>query len=245
MPDGRRHAPFPVGTRRKVSMSKKMMLLATALTALAFAALPAMASAGTPQTHCPSVSGSTCSFSGTSSSFVELSRTANSLKIHCSQTTTSGTMSTSGGSVQFLFHGCTDNLFGLPATTSGQSSGTITTTLLSYDNIYATDDKTKPAVLITPNAGHFASFSTAAGATVVSGNGVIGTLTSPGCGATAASVALSFTQSSNGHQAHKQSTGTGTIFDLTGTVAGAASTSAQVGSGTAAITGGSVTVTCV
>jgi hypothetical protein len=228
-------------------MNKKMMLLATALTALAFAALPAVASAGTPQTHCPTVSGSHCTFSGTSSSFVELSRTANSLKIHCSQTTTTGTMTTSGGSVQFLYHGCTDNLFGLPATTSGQSSGTITTTLLPYDNIYTGDNKTAPGVLITPGAGtsHFASYSFAPGATVVSGNGVIGTLTSPGCGGTAASVALSFTQSSNGHQTHKQITGTGTIFDLTATVGGAASTFAQVRNGTAAITGGSVTVTCV
>jgi len=42
-------------------MSKKLMLLAAALTALAFAALLAVASGGEPQAHCPNGAAS-CSF---------------------------------------------------------------------------------------------------------------------------------------------------------------------------------------
>lgn len=221
-----------------------MMLLATALTALAFAALPAMASAGTPQIHCPGTSGTHCEFSGTTSSKVELTKTSTSLAVHCSQTTVSGTITTSEGTVRFQFHNCTDNLFGLPCTTSGQSSGTITTTLLPYDNIYTTDNNTSPGVLVTPATGssHFASFTCANGANVVSGNGVIGSLSSPACGAESASLTLGFTASSKGHQTHKQITNTGTIYDLTSE----GLTASQVGSGTVTIVGGgNFSVTCV
>ena len=234
-------------------MSKKMMLLATALAALAFAALPAVASAGTPQTHCPTVSGSTCTFEGTSSSVVHLTVTISSaLSVTCTQTTTTGTMGTSGGSAQFVFHGCFESLFGTSCTTAGQSTGTIVTTLLPYDNIYPTDnDKSKPGVLITPNSSispnHFASFSCpGSGSITVSGNGVIGTLTKPVCGATGPEITLDFEQSVSGHQKHKQITGTGTIFDLTSSTPFGPSTAAQIAEGSAKIAGGgSVTVTCV
>src|SRR5690242_16396911 len=209
-----------------------------------------MASAGTPQTHCPSVSGSTCSFEGTTSTLVQLTITASSsLKVTCSQTTTTGTMGTTGGSVRFLFHECKEDLFGTKCTTAGQSTeGTITTTLLPYDNIYTTANKTSPGVLVTPAAGtsHFASFScSGTGAITVSGNGVIGSLSAPACGGTAAAVTLGFTQSVSGHQTHKQITGTGTIFDLTSNSLLGPSTAAQVGTGSASIVGGSVTLTCV
>jgi hypothetical protein len=222
-------------------MSKKMMLLATALAALAFAALPAVASAGTPETHCPGGVAS-CNITITGGK-AELSKTSTSLKVICSSSSGSGVMGTKGGSIALTFHGCGDNLFGLPCTSSGSSSGTIKTTTLPYDNIYTTDNKSTPGVLITPAAGssHFASFSCAAGLNVVSGNGVIGSLSTPGCGGSAASLTLGFTQSSNGHQTHKQVTGTGTIFDLTSE----SSTAAQVGSGTVSVVGGgNVSVTC-
>lgn len=224
-------------------MSKKMMLLATALTALAFAALPAVASAGEPQTHC-GPSGSGCVISIHSSNPAELSKTGTSLKIICSTTTGAGEVGTTTGSIELTFHECTDNLFHLPCTTSGQSSKTITTEPLTYHNIYPTKDKTKPGVLITPNAtsGSFAHFSCADGTHRVTGSGVIGTMTSPepACNSNGASITLKFEQSVNGHQKHKQITGTGAIYDLHE----GSTTAAQVGTGTITPTSGSISVTC-
>jgi hypothetical protein len=226
-------------------MSKKMMLLATALTALAFAALPAVASAGTPETHCSGSPSPTCEIE-ISGGAAELTRTANALKIQCSSMTGTGVMSTTGGSIALTFHGCKESLFKTTCSTSSTSApGTIVVTNLPYDNIYTTDNKTSPGVLVTPTAStsHFASFTCINGSHTVSGNGVIGSLSAPKCGEAAASLTLGFTQASQGHQTHKQITGTGTIYDLEE----GGSTAAQVGSGTVKVTGGtpgSISVTC-
>jgi hypothetical protein len=223
-------------------MSKKMMLLATALTALAFAALPAVASAGTPETHCPGGS-PTCNISIASSTSSELSRTANSQGIACSSFSGSGVMGTTGGSMALTFHGCKETLFKSSCGTSAAGTGTIIFTSLPYDNIYTTDNKTSPGMLVTPAAGssHFTSFKCLDGTHTVSGNGLIGSLSAPACGGSSASLTLSFTQASKGHQTHKQITGTGTVFDLEES----GSTAAQSGTGTVQATGGGeFTITC-
>ena len=59
------------------------------------------------------------------------------------------------------------------------------------------------------------TFKCGDGTHVVSGNGLIGSLTAPFCNGTATTLTLSFSQSSKGHQTHRQITGTGAIFDLT------------------------------
>jgi hypothetical protein len=195
-------------------MNKKMMLLATALTALAFAALPAVASAGTPETHCPGGSAS-CAIE-ISGGISEWTRTSNSLHIECTGLAGTGTMGTTGGTIVLSFSGCKEEFFGKCGTVSS-GSGVITTTTLPYDNVYTADNKTSPGVLITPAAGtsHLMTFKCGDGTHVVSGNGLIGSLSAPFCGSSAATLGLSFSQSSKGHQTHRQITGTGAIFDLT------------------------------
>lgn len=85
------------------------------------------------------------------------------------------------GTIQFTFHGCKSS--GTNCTTTGQSTGTITTTTLPFHLVTVEHETgTTPAVLITPNNGHYATFKCAFGlvTAVVSGNGVIGKLTAPG-----------------------------------------------------------------
>jgi len=226
-------------------MSKKMMLLATALTALAFAALPAVASAGTPQIHCPS--GSTCSAT-LSGGHGELTKTGGFASVTCTSTTGTATIGTEGGTMQLLFHGCKDSVFGAACTTSGQTSGTITTKVLPYDNTYLTAGKTVPGVLVTPEGGGgpekfgtFATFSCIDGNHTVTGNGVMGRLET-GCNSPQASLPIQFEQTQAGHQTHKQITGTGAIYDLTD----GSATAAMNTTGTATATGGgNFTITCV
>lgn len=223
-------------------MSKKLMMLAAgALTALAFAALPAVASAGTPQVHCPEKK-ATCSFTIAGVN-PELKRT-DGLQVGCSSVTGSGVLNTTGATgVSMTFHGCKETIFNTACTTSGQSSGTIKTGTLSADNIYTTDNKTSPGILMTPPAGgHFATFSCIDGTHTIDGPGIIGSLTAPACGGSAGSATLNFGQSSNGHQTHKQITGTGAIFDLTD----GGTTASMVGTGTITPSpAGTLSITCV
>jgi hypothetical protein len=223
-------------------MSKTTMLLATALTALAFAALPALASAGTPETHCPEGAAS-CTIQIVGGA-ANLTRTANSLKVECSTMTGTGTMGTTGGSITLTFHGCTDSLIKGPCGTSSSGTGTILTTILPYDNIYTTDNKTSPGLLLTPSAGtsHITTVKCLDGHHTLTGNGFIGSINAPACGNSAGSLTVGFTQSSPGHQTHKQVTGTGTVFDLEE----GGSTAALVASFTVkAANGGSISLTCV
>ncbi|HYH53191.1 MAG TPA: hypothetical protein VD761_03590 [Solirubrobacterales bacterium] len=223
-------------------MKQKLMLLATgALTALAFAALPAAASAGTPEVHCPNGAAS-CAIS-IAGGHSELTKTNSFVKVTCTSTTGTGSLNTTGGTIQLTFHGCKESVFGTSCTTAGQSSGTIKTTVLPVDNRYVTAGKTAPGVLITPASGssHFATFNCIDGTHVVTGNGVMGILTT-GCASPQAALKLKFSQSSAGHQLHKQVTGSGTIFDLHE----GANTAAMVAEGSVTPTGGgSFTVTCV
>jgi len=223
-------------------MSKKLMLLAAgALTALAIAALPAVASAGTPQTHCPNGAAS-CSFT-VSAPPSEL-WTTSGIGFKCTSVTGAGAMNTTGGSLQLSFNGCAETVFGTECHSSGQPNGTITMTALRYDNTYVTDGKTVPGVLVTPNSGHFATFW-CLGTTQkseFSGNGVIARLTSPACGASSNTYGLVFEQSAKGHQTHRQITGTGTIFDL---ATNGTTTSLESLTATLTIVAGAASLTCL
>jgi len=157
-------------------MKNKMMLLAAAaVAALAFAALPALASAN------PTIDLSGSGHFTASGGAAHL-RTA-STSVNCTSTTGTGDFTSStGGNVQFLFHGCTESVFGTACTTSGQPSGTIQTESQPFELVTAKGSG-DPATLITPAAnGRFASFSCFGGFIniVVTGNGVIGAITAPG-----------------------------------------------------------------
>jgi len=222
-------------------MSKKMMLLATALTALAFAALPAVASAGTPEVHCPN-GASECTITITGG-HGELTKTGGFASVTCTSTTGSGKLGTTTGTMSLLFHGCKDTVFGASCTTSGLTSGTIETTALTFHTTYLTAGKTVPGVLITPNevTKVFAHFSCIDGNHTVEGNGIMGRLES-GCTSPQATLNIQFEQSQAGHPLHKQITGTGTIYDLTD---GGATAAMKATGSVTATGGGSFTVTCV
>jgi hypothetical protein len=168
--------------------------------------------------------------------------------VECSSVGGSGSYSTTTtGSIHLSFTGCRDAGTGVTCTSSGSASGTITTTALTFHNIYVTHAGTKgAAVLITPNAGHFATFDCKIfgfGPTVkVGGTGVIGTVEScePG-----KSFGINFQESAPGTQTHTTPTNTLGHYDLTSSRDGAAPvTASQVGTGTVSFTQ-TVTPTCV
>jgi hypothetical protein len=216
-------------------MNKKMMLLALAAVSAAMFALPAVASAGAPEVECGGVvCGNFTAHGGTGT----LAST-NGLAVECTGNTAEGKYETkTTGSIKLVFTGCRDEIFNVPCSNTA-TSGKIETTVLSFHSIYTTDNKTTPGTLVTPNGTHFATF-TCGFKFEVTGNGIIGSLTSPACGKASKSYTLSFTQASKGHQTHKQITGTGTIYDLNTN----GSTSSQVSVGTVTF-GSEATLTCV
>jgi len=226
-------------------MNRTTMLLVTALSALAFAVLPGAAFAGTPLTHCDDA-GSTCfHFDEGKTSTIS---TTSGLTVTCTSLSGSGTMGTTGGTIQLTLNGCKESVFGSNCNSTGQASGTILTTALSYDNTYVTDKSVfepqpLPGVLITPaEKEHFMTFTCAGGISKneITGNGVMARLTTPACGATASQFVLSFAITAHGQQKYRQITATGTSFDLkdNGTTAAlAAEVTAKVPAG--------VVLTCV
>jgi hypothetical protein len=132
-------------------MSKKLMLLAAgALTALAFAALPAVASAGEWKMDCPE-NKETCSFSS-SGGHAEL-RALNEPTITCTANTGGGTIAKGGltGTFEITFTGCKATLFfTFECHTSGATSGVIKVASSTSHNVYLEDNKTKPGILVTP-----------------------------------------------------------------------------------------------
>lgn len=226
---------------------KTMLLAAAALSVLAFTALPAIASAS----HVPWTSGlpANAPFSGTSSNVATLFGPVN---VKCTETggvpsiTTNGIFETPDtGSVKFLFHNCREQVFNTTCTSTGQPSGTIETTTLQFHNVYLKpkaggDTHERPGVLITPNAGHFATFSCLGGLTtaVVSGNGILGTVTNPKVGETSKSLTINVSATAEG-QEHTEDH-TGNKYGLEVSVNGGAKSPAyeNAGSGIATLAGG-------
>jgi hypothetical protein len=197
----------PPGPARRKKMIRKSML-AVCAAALAFAALPALASAveiSDPEAHF-TVDGATA-----------LLETASGTEVHCKTVEgvegVTGTGQFSGnkkGSVKFTFHNCRGPL-NITCNSSEQPSGTIETTTLPFTLETVNGN---PAVLIKPNEGHFVSFHCSAFAGIeVTGNGIIGTITSPGIGEASTEATVSFEQS-EGTQAHRFVDGDETEYDL-------------------------------
>jgi len=217
-------------------MSKKLMVLAAgALAALAFTALPSIASAGEFEHHCTTTGGvaqpCTLTIEGGAA---ELVNTAGE-GISCTSVTGTGSASTTGttGAALLTFKGCRENItiFKFTCTSTG-TAGEIKTNELVSHNIYIDPSKTTPGLLLT---GVNVTFNCAGFAKkTVTGN-VIGHLTSPNCSSAVTSMGISFEKSSNGNQKYKQVTTTGTIFDLISnndTEGGVYLTSSQAGTGT-------------
>lgn len=178
-------------------MNLKRILITAIAAAFAFAALPAVASAVTVDYESEEDLG----FSVEGENAVL--ETASGTKVTCSTVTATEaylTKNTNSGHIQLLFHGCKGPL-GVNCTTPGQSTGTITTTTLEF-HLGVLPGGGKPLILITSNSGHFASFKCSFLASiVVTGNGIIGEVSSPGFDKASSTGTINY-EASEGEQAH-------------------------------------------
>jgi hypothetical protein len=225
-------------THERQSMKNKMMRLGLgAMVALAFAALPAVASAGEPEVTC---GGAVCGAFTTHGGQATLATTSGTSVI-CTSNTGSGKYTTkTTGELNLTFSGCKDEVFGAACTTPGQASGFIKTGISVFHNIMIDSTAQAPpsgtaGVLITNPVGGvpYTTFNCLGFLHIeVSGN-IIGHLESPACGSSSKEHKLVFANNGTlGHQKYMQVTTTGTLFDLTSKVnGGAPSTSSMDATG--------------
>jgi len=222
-------------------MNKKMLMLALTAISAALFALPAVASAGAPEVDLSK--GGHFTVAGGHS---ELKTVGNKVTTCTSTTGTGEWLNKTTGSLQLTFHGCKELTLGTTCKTT--SGDTITADNLTFHTIYTTDNKTSPGILITPpNGAPFATFTCAGGLIhiVVTGNGIIGSITQPPCGGTSNTATLNFSQT-NGVQQHRQITGTGGLFTLSSDLNGGAAEHAGMNAeATMTLTEGAGTLTCV
>jgi hypothetical protein len=207
-------------------MVKKMSLLA-ALAALALAAIPANASAGTPEVHC---GGTACGAFTVTGGLTEWSIAGFPTTFCTSITGTGNYTSKTGGTITLASHGCRDNAVTDACTTAAQPTGTVVLGPYEFENIYLTDDKTKPGILITNVNASYVCFTTI----VTLKGSLIGELEGGCPGSAQTDLKLSFERTVEGSQRYMQSTGTGTLFDLQnsfGTEALAATGTVSFGAG--------------
>jgi hypothetical protein len=198
---GRGSAAGPNSNTKGTIMSKKMMLLALAVAALF--ALPSTASA--QEIHWSRVT----SFSG--SGGAGSIAAANEPKISCTGTAMSGSFnagSSTTGSVSLTFTGCSAEFLGIKGNcnTVGDASGTVTSSAVFH---LITTSTSKPGFLLTPATHTYVcvGFSRI----LFTGNGIIGTITSPACGAKSKTMTLSFKQAGGTQEDLEY---TGTKYDL-------------------------------
>jgi hypothetical protein len=225
---------------------KKLML--GALAALwAMLALPALASA-TPAHISPAPEGGFSIHGGAS----ELSRVAGGSTTGTT-TTGSGTFeNTTTGKIKLTFHGVKSSI-ATNCETLGQPTGTVTTTELTFHLVMLAANT--PGILITGNettigvktAGegpwghHFFDYTCGVFIPTVQwrGNGLLGTITAPACGAASNTAKVKFEPNVKGSGVQKHSSYTGTNYDLESSIGeGAYSTSAIEAEATITFAGG-------
>lgn len=137
----------------------------------------------------------------------------------CSSTTGSGSFSTTTeGTVSMKFEGCGG---GLGCKSPGQPSGTIAFSA-KFDAIMVAANK--PAILFTPTGSAEPTpglktlweMSCFGFTEKIFGKGIIGTISTPGCGIASSTATVTFESSAPGSQADK--TYTGNTFDLASTL---------------------------
>lgn len=149
--------------------------------------------------------------------------TVETLTINCTKISGTGKYTAAtAGKIEITFSGCIyHNFLGPePCTTPGQASGNITTTELEFHNVYLEPNAKNPGVLITPREEHFATYKCMGAQWALSGNGLLGALSSPGCGSGAETAAWSFESSAAGIEKWMQIETTGTKFDTTSKTGG-------------------------
>jgi hypothetical protein len=209
-------------------MKHKLMMLALAAVSAACFALPSVASAGEWRIYTETAANPAFTISGKSAN-LSSSGFGAFLPVQCTAFSGSGSYPTPFTAFMTLtFTGCTQS--GNTCTTSGQATGTIKTTELVSHNIMIESTEQvaggTAGLLITPNGGHFATFVCGSSTFTVGGNGIIGDISSPKCGAAFQKTAtVEFKTSSSGNQLYKQVTTTGTSYDLSTTLGSSTFTS--------------------
>ncbi len=220
-------------------MSKKLILLAVAAVSAVLFALPAVASAET--WHITKAEKFTA-HGGHALLTVDMPEAT---EITCQSNTATGEYenTTTGKNLVLTFHQCEVAGTGgfIPCNTPGLPSGTIRTTALTFHNIMV--EKEKPAILITPNNGHFATFNCPFIHINVRGNGIIGEVEKK-CGESSKEAGLSFTSVDTGTQTWRQITTAGTVFDLTSSKNGEPPFTASEDATGMVTFGSSQTITC-
>jgi hypothetical protein len=123
------------------------------------------------------------------------------------------------GEGSYTLGGCKSSSFS--CTSPGQSTGTIKIQTMTMDLVYLDAAHTNPGVLAKPPAGGvFSEFTCAFVKVVVTGNGVLGKVTSPKCGATSGTASVSLEAAGTGVQKYKQVEEAGTVYNLIATVGG-------------------------
>jgi hypothetical protein len=184
-------------------MSKKIMLLALAVASVAMFALPAAASA--QEIHLEGIT----SFSGTAGAG---SLTAEGEPIiTCESGDVSGTVSAGGttGEISLDFTGCHTTVLGFTA--KCRTTGSALDNTIKSSGVFhlITISSGVPGILVTP----VVTTITCAGiSNTVTGGNIIGTITSPACGAKSKSMTTKFVAAGS-VQEHK--TYTGSTFNLT------------------------------
>ncbi len=128
---------------------------------------------------------------------------------------------TAGGSAQFTFNKC-GRLYGWQACAStGSPSGTILTESVATELVYLDAAKTQFGMKLSPKPGGTIAKFNCGGRVYVWTGSVLGRITSPALGVTAASFTLSFATSASG-QEYEQVEGAGSKLHLYQQVNGAA-----------------------
>jgi hypothetical protein len=224
-------------------MNKRLMLLfAGALTALAFAALPAVASAGEFPADCETGTACSATIAG---GHAELLNT-NGEGITCTGTSGSATVTSgsSTGTAKLIFTGCRENITPFHFTcTNTATSGRIETNTLTSHNIYIEPEAKTPGILLT---GINVTFTCAGFSDKTVTGDIIGHTKNPNCGNFSSSHTLVFEAAQAGHQKYMQVTTTGNTYDLISNndAGGAYITSSQTGEGTVTYTKNRVKLTC-
>jgi hypothetical protein len=194
-------------------MSKKIMLLALAAVTAAMFALPAAAAADSLHiTPAPSAGDKTIHGVGGATLTTTDGTTVTCAGFKGTANFESGTT----GTMQLTFGGDCTGPFGSTCTsnTPAESSGNIQTTVLPFHLV--TLKGKLPGVLVTPSTdGAFAHFICGGFISVtVTGNGVLGTITSPSCEGESSTATVSFGQSAAGVQNHTELENTAGVWRL-------------------------------
>ena len=189
-------------------MSNRMMLLALVAVSAAFIAIPALATAN--ENHVEGATGKT--FSGTGGPMTI--GASGEPTISCAGVSESGSFTTeTTGELTVITETCSTTILGisLHCRTSPEATGVIKMTNVFHLITIGTTGK--PGILLTPP---FPTIICGEGVSErklqMGGNGVIGTITSPACGASSKSLTIVFNAPSH-NQEHKLFTGT--TYDLT------------------------------